>query len=234
MEIKILGICGTPVKGEVTNTEHMLRATIKGCEQYAAQYGDRVKADVVLLGEKKVVSGCTHCNWCLEHQTAGVYCSVKDDISKEIYSKIIEADGLILSTPVYIGGMSWLMAALIHRMRALAEGRYYGIRGPYGGVLQDKVLAATSVAWVRHAGVETAMLTELLAGFVFDMVITTAGLEGIYGAGGVSAAPLGQLVGVQKDRIALASCRSIGKRVVERCRIIKAGKKALEYFPAYL
>lgn len=234
MDIKILAICGTPIKGEVTNTEYMLKEVIRFSEVHAKQLGDKVKTDLVLLGEDKIKSGCTHCNWCLNSQTADVFCSIKDDLSKEIYPKVVEADGLILGTPVYFGGMSWLMASFVHRMRALAEGCYYGIRGPYGGVLQDKILATTSVAWGRHLGVETAMITELLAGFVFDMVITGAGLEGLYGAGGGSAAPLDQLVAVKKDKVAMAGCQALGKRVVERCRVIKAGKKALKYLPAYL
>jgi multimeric flavodoxin WrbA len=235
MDINILGVCGSPVKGEVTNTEHIVRAILNSCEKQGTRYGGniKIKTDLVLLGESNIEAGCTHCNWCLNFQTADVFCSHNDDM-KEIYPKIIEADGLIFGTPVYIGGMSWLMAAFIHRIRALLEGRYYGFRGPLGGVLKDKILAASSVAWVRHAGVETAMHSILLSGFVFDFVITGASLPALYGAGGVSAAPLGQLGGVRNDKVAMEGAAAIGVRVVERCCLIKAGKQALKYLPAYL
>ena len=157
MEIKILGICGSPVKGETTNTEYMVKAILDSCKGQEAKYSGHVQinTELVVLGESNIEAGCTHCNWCLDYQTADVYCSINDDM-RYIYPKIVEADGLIFGTPVYIGGMSWLMASFIHRIRALLEGRYYGIRGPLGGVLKEKILAASSVAWVRHAGVAIA------------------------------------------------------------------------------
>lgn len=233
MKIKLLAICGTPVKGEMTNTEYMLNEILKSSEQRAAELGDEIETDLVLLGEKKIDGGCDHCNWCLKYQTADVYCSKNDDM-EEIYPKIIECDGLILGTPVYIGGMTWLLTAFVHRLRALWEGRYYGFRGPYDTVLKDKVFAASSVAWARHGGVETAMLHALLAGIGYTMIPVQGGVYGFFGAGGVSAAPLGQLVAVSKDKFGMLAAHELGNCVVDRCRLVKAGKAALKYFPAYL
>jgi len=238
MEIKILGISGTPVKEELTNTEHMTREILNNSEKHGSTVGVEVKTELIKLGDDKIKCGCTHCNFCLEKQTADIICPINDAMSKEIYPKIIEADALVLATPVYIMGMSWLMACFVHRLRALAEGRYYGFRGPHGdgttGILGNKVLAAASVAWVRHDGVETAMLNELFPALLFGMIPVTASINGGFGVGGVSAAPLGQLVAVKKDKLAIAAEKTVGKRIVDVCRLVKAGKKALANYPAYI
>ena len=61
------------------------------------------------------------------------------------------------------------------------------------------------------------MLNILLSGYVFEMVMTGACLPALYGAGGVSAAPLGQLGAIRNDRVAMEGAAAIGVRVVERC-----------------
>lgn len=219
--VKVLGICATPVKGEKTNTEFILDTILNS----ATAKGDDVQVEKILLAEKKIVSGCDHCNFCLKHQTADKICSKKDDMN-ELYPKIIGTDALVLATPVYIGRLSWLMAEVIDRLRALAEGKYYGIRGPMGGVLKDKIFGCASVAWIRHAGVETAQLSMLSLPLFFEMIPVSGG--GGYGVGGVTASPLGQLVGVSKDKFAITAAQRLGARVVEIARIVKAGKEALK------
>ncbi|RLI05118.1 hypothetical protein DRO26_03135 [Candidatus Bathyarchaeota archaeon] len=231
MGIKIFGICGTPVKGE-TNTEVLLKAVLNSAVEAGKRYGEKVETDFVRLADLKITSGCTHCNWCLQLQTADRFCSIKDDMEK-IYPKIVEADGLVFATPVYISSISWLFAAFVHRLRALAEGRYYGVRGPYGGILKDKVVVGCSVAWVRHGGVETTLINILqICGILGFIPILSPGFG--YGVGGVSAAPLDKLFGVKDDRIAMASAANYGSEMVRLIRIIKAGKQALREMPAYI
>ena len=226
MLIKVLGICGTPVKGE-TNTEILLRATLDA----ARGQGDDVQTDMVLLADKKITTGCDHCNWCLQLQTADKFCAKNDDMN-EIYPKVVEADVLILATPVYIGRLSWLAASFVDRLRALAEGRYYGIRGPLGGILKEKLFGCCSVAWLRHGGVEGAQLSMIQGALVVDMIVVSGGFQ--FGAGGVSAAPLGQTGAVKNDRFAMASAQSLASRLVEVSRLLKAGREALRYMPAYI
>jgi len=226
MVIKVLGICGTPVKGE-TNTEILLQATLDA----ARGQGDDVQTDMVLLADKKITTGCDHCNWCLQLQTADKFCAKNDDMA-EIYPKVVEADVLILATPVYIGRLSWLAASFVDRLRALAEGRYYGIRGPLGGILKEKLFGGCSVAWLRHGGVEGAQLSMIQGALVVDMIVVSGGFQ--FGAGGVSAAPLGQTGAVRNDRFAMASAQSLASRLVEVSRLLKAGREALRYMPAYI
>ena len=227
MAIKVLGICSTPVKGE-TNTEILLKATLDG----AGQQADDVETEVIRLGEKKIQSGCIHCNWCLQRQTADKFCALNDDMSAEIYSKVLDADALVLATPVYIGRLSWLAASFLDRLRALIEGRYYGLRGPFGGALKEKVFGCCSVAWVRNGGVESAQLSMIQGALIFNMVVVSGGF--VFGAGGVSAAPLGHTGAVRDDEIAMSTAQTLGKRIVEVTRTLKAGREALRYMPAYI
>ena len=112
MAIKVLGVCCTPVKGE-TNTEILLQAALDAAKQGA----DDVEIELVRLGEKKIQSGCIHCNWCLQRQTADKFCAFKDDMSNEIYAKVVDAGALIVATPVYIARLSWLAASFMDRRR---------------------------------------------------------------------------------------------------------------------
>jgi len=226
MTIKVLGIVATPVKGD-TNTEILCQAVLDA----AMAQGDDVQIEVIRLSEMNLKAGCTHCNWCLERQTPERHCAIDDDM-KIIYPKLIETDTLVLASPVYIGRMSWLLAEFIDRLRALGEGRYYGIRGPYGGAMADKVMTSCAVAWVRHGGVETALLSMQWLANILGGVYISGGFG--HGVGGVSAAPLGHYGAVKDDKLAMASARAVGKEIVRMTRIIKAGKDALRLVPAYV
>ena len=232
MTIKILGVCGTPVREETTNTDILLTAILDAAKEAGERFGERVEIDHIRLAHLKISSGCTHCNWCLNYQTADKFCAIKDDMEK-VYPKVVEADGLVLATPVYISSISWLFAMFIHRLRALAEGRYYGVRGPLGGALKDKLVVPCSVAWVRHGGVETTLINIVqICGILGMIPVLTAGFG--YGVGGVSAAPLGKVGAVKDDTFAMANARNYGYELVRLIRIIKAGKQALREVPAYI
>jgi len=234
MEIKIVGVCGTPVRRKVakgeTNTEVLLNAILDS----AKEQGNDVQTDVLWLVEDGFIKGCDMDNWCLLKQTADKICSKNDVMTNEYYAKVRDCDALVIATPVYIGRMSWLAAAFIDRLRALAEGKYYGFRGPVGPILKDKVLAAAAVAWYRHGGVETALVSTLyLTAAIFGMVPVTSGPAGKayagfgFGAGGVSIGGPEELANVKNDEYAMQSAKNLGRRVVDMARIIKAGKEAL-------
>ena len=227
MAIRILGICATPVKGE-TNTEILLKATLDA----AKAEGNDVETQVIRLADLDIKSGCTHCNWCLSNQTEDKFCAIGDGMNSVVYHRIIEADALVLATPVYIGRMSWLLTAMIDRLRALSEGRYYGERGPFGGIMVDKVVAGCSVAWMRHGGVETALLNILITAAMYNWIPVTAGMG--FGVGGVSAAPLGETKAVRNDKYAMTSAKKVGTALARMTRIIKAGKEMLRRSPAYV
>lgn len=218
MPVKILGICGSPVKGG--NTEVFVSEALKTAEGL----GD-VSTELVRLIEKRI-GDCRHCNWCTSKQEAGSFCCIKDDML-EMYPKIIEADVLLLATPTYAGRLSGYSAVFLDRFRALVLGKRYR------GVLRNKVGGAMTVAWMRNAGPETALLSVATAYLMWGMVLASPGEGGSeFGAVGVSSdGGSGRFVpeekqGVLKDKLGMASARALARRTVELARIMKAGQEA--------
>jgi len=69
MEINILGVCGSPIKGG--NAEAFLNEALK-----AAGKIDGVRTEIITLAGKNI-EGCKHCNWCLVKQEKGKFCFLR-------------------------------------------------------------------------------------------------------------------------------------------------------------
>ncbi len=213
--IKILGICGSHVKGG--NTEHFLRKALEAVENE-----EHVLTEIYNLSGKKF-SGCVHCNWCINKQRKDKYCALNDDL-EEIFPKVLEADGLLLATPVYLGRLTGLLGSFMDRMRVFAEGAYYH------GSLKNKVGGALAVAWFRHGGIESALLS-ILYGFLLMQMIPASvpGVGALYGAGAVSSIrgegtfdPEKRLA-VLEDELGLKGAKAILKRMIELVRLTRYG-----------
>jgi len=218
MEIKILGVCGSPIKRG--NTEVFLEVALK-----AARETEGVTTEAVSLSGKDI-SDCQHCNWCLTGQKPGQFCQQNDDMNA-IYPLLVEADGLLLASPVYFGRLSGRMACFIDRLRAFVYGNYYR------GQLKGKVGGALAVGWTRHGGVETTLFTLNLAFSSLGM-LTAHERGAALGAGGVSSlsgsgkfTPDDKLA-VLKDEYGLRSARRLARRMVELIRIVKLGREVLD------
>ncbi len=144
MAIKLLGICGSPVKEG--NTEVFLIEALKELGN-----GKGVEGEIITLAGKKI-GNCLHCNWCVRKQTPEQFCSQKDDMS-EIYRKMLEADGVLLATPVHFGRLSGLMANMIDRCRVFMHGNLLE------GKLRNKVAGSLVVLFFRCGGAETALMS---------------------------------------------------------------------------
>lgn len=220
MEITVLGVCGSPVKGG--NTEVLLTEALK-----AAEAVPHTHTHLVRLADHKI-GDCRHCNWCLAKQDIAAVCALKDDMA-EIYPLILAADVLLLATPTYAARLSGYLAAFLDRCRPLVLGKYYK------RVLTNKVGGAMTVAWMRNAGPETALLSVVSAYLMWGMVVASPGEGGCqYGAVGLSSEGGSgkfdpeERIGVLKDKIGMDSARLLGKRSVELARIMRAGQEALE------
>jgi multimeric flavodoxin WrbA len=219
MTVKIFGVCGSPIKGG--NTEVFLKEALKAAEKI----GD-VEIDMLSVAGKDI-KDCRHCNWCISKQEEGKICALKDDMH-EFYFKMLEADGILVASPVYIGRMSGYLANLIDRCRALVHGNYYGHR------LKYKVGGALAVVWYRHSGAETTLLTINMAFGIYDMIVVYPGMVSAHGAAGVSSIggvgefDPGDKLQVLKDSWGLHSAHVLGERVAEVAKLIKAGKESVE------
>jgi multimeric flavodoxin WrbA len=103
--MKILAISGSPRKDG--NTVNLLSEALKG----AAKEGSET--------ELFSVSGKTiaPCDACISCRKTGKCCI--DDDMEELYAKMLEADGIIFGTPIYLYGMAAQTKAIIDRTFAL-------------------------------------------------------------------------------------------------------------------
>jgi len=103
--MKIIGICGSPRKG---NTEWMLRKLLEGATKAGAE------TELILLREKDIQA----CDGCLSCEVGGKQrkgiCRIQDDM-QHIYPKLVEADGLAFGTPVYFEMLSGLLKNFMDR-----------------------------------------------------------------------------------------------------------------------
>ena len=219
MDINVLGICGSPIKGG--NTEHFLKEAVNVITGMSG-----VNTEIITLAGKHI-SDCIHCNWCLRKQEEGKFCAIEDDMV-EIFPKVIDADVLLLATPAYVARVSGYLAVAMDRLRACAFGNVYE------GRLKDKVGGALAVAWMRHGGVETSLLSIDYFFLGFEMIPASVHHPGVlFGAGGVSSFggtgkfDLKDKLGIRKDEWGLNGARALAKRAVELARIIKTGKEIL-------
>jgi multimeric flavodoxin WrbA len=223
MEIKILGICGSPIKGG--NVEVFLAEALK-----AAAEEHEVKAETITLAHKNI-KDCIHCNWCVMKQTEDKLCAQGDDMV-EIYPKILEADGFLFATPVYNLRLSGYLANFFDRWRCLVEARLF--RGK--AALKNKVAGALAVSWFRNQGPETALLSIYLN--LIGMEIIPVGLPlgtgspcgavGLSSEGGTGVFKREVKLGVLKDEWGLESARLLGRRVIQMIKLVKAGQKVIE------
>lgn len=220
MEIKVLGVCGSPIKGG--NTEVFLKEALK-----VAQGLGNVSTELIPLAGKRI-EDCRHCNWCVSKQEQNKFCATKDDMA-EIYPKILEADALLLATPTYATRLSGYLASFIDRFRAIILGKHYK------RMLTNKVAGAMTVAWRRNTGPETALLSVISSFLVWGMIVVSPG-EGFCQFGAIGLASEGgtgkfdpeDKLGVSKDKLGMTSAHNLAKRLVEVTRMLKAGREALK------
>ena len=107
--MKVVGICGSPRKG---NSEWMLKRFLESVAK------DGAEIDLILLRQKNIKG----CDGCLKCEVGGKeregLCRITDDM-EEIYPKLLEADCLVLGTPVYFEMLSGLLKNFIDRTCAI-------------------------------------------------------------------------------------------------------------------
>lgn len=102
MSKKVLILSGSPRKGG--NSDILCEEFVRG----AVDSGN--EAELIRVAEKKVAP-CSACYWCREN---GGKCVHKDDMA-EILQKMIDADVLVLASPVYFYSIDAQLKAVIDR-----------------------------------------------------------------------------------------------------------------------
>ncbi len=159
--MKILGICSSPrMEG---NTNYYLNTVLEEASRLGAE------TEIIKLAGKKI-SGCNACYKCVEAKK----CIIEDDF-QEIFDKIIEADGLLLASPVYHSCITPELKCVLDRAGfsgRWAKNEMKQTESSYewkGSALSGKVVAPVTVA--RRAGQNFAFAEILLWATANDCII---------------------------------------------------------------
>jgi multimeric flavodoxin WrbA len=101
----------------------------------------------------EAVHGCCHCNSCEKTNR----CVFTDDKCNQLIEKCLEADGIIIGSPVYFAGPNGALCALLDRVFYAASNFGYNFAGKPG--------AAIATCWRAGA---TATLDRLNKYFTFS------------------------------------------------------------------
>jgi len=186
----IVGICGSPRKQA---TEYVLREALDMLEKMGFE------TEFFTVRGKKI-GFCRHCDYCLENKE----CAVKDDMY-ELYPLLKDAKGIVIATPVYNGGVSAQIKAVMDRCRALgaADRNFF----------RYKVGMAIAVGGDRIGGQELA-IQQIITFYVLNGVIPVSG--GSFGANlGATFWSKDTLEGVKKDEEGFRSLKKTVKKFSE-------------------
>jgi multimeric flavodoxin WrbA len=179
--MKVLAFNGSPRKDG--NTAILIKYVFRELEK------EGLETELVQFSGKKI-HGCIACYKCFKNKDRR--CSVKDDYVNTCIEKMIDADGIILGSPVYFADVTAEMKALIDRAGFVSLAN--------NGLYKNKV-GASVVALRRTGGIHTldSMNHFFLAG---QMIIVGRGIG------------IGRNIGeVEKDEEGLQMVKTLGQRM---------------------
>ena len=184
--MKVLGIvCSPRLHG---NTELMVQESLHGAQEAGAE------VELVTLAGKNIAF-CDGCHSCRANEG----CHIKDDM-QDIYTKLLEADGIIFGTPVYYWSVSAQAKALIDRTFVLDA----------GSKLRNKVAGVVMTA--QRSGVSGVVATFNWF-FVPQRMVMVGWADGFTGDEGFT-----DKEAVKKDKKGMARAEALGEKVVEYIR----------------
>jgi len=192
----ILGISGSPRN---MATEHILGEALKMLEEKGLE-------TMQFTVRGKQISPCRHCDYCLKNKE----CIVKDDMY-QLYPLILEAQGFVIATPVYNGGMSAQTKIVIDRTRATLAADPKALRMKPG--------MAIAIGGDRMGGQELAV-QQIHTFYILNGMIPVSG--GFFGANlGATFWSRDTLEGAMKDEEGLRTLRKTTKRFAETVMLLE-------------
>jgi len=203
--VRILGVCSSPRKA---STLYCLEQALKEAEKVPG-----VQTSLLHLRGKSLVKPCLHCDYCLRNP---LRCSQKD-VMNELYDSLLEHDGFLIATPVYIGTVSGQLKAFLDRLRAVWV-RASALTGKAGG--------AIAVGGDRAGGHEPALLA--IASFYLTFgVLPVAGVPGGNLGACVWAPDTTAPFSESSDPEGLRVVRALGLRVAQHAAWLKRARRTL-------
>ena len=159
-----------------------------------------IETEVIQLGGK-TIHGCTACYKCFENKDKE--CAIKDDELNNYIKKMMEADGIIIGSPVYFSNVTSEVKAFIDRAGLVARAN--------DSLLKRKVGAA--VVAVRRAGATFAFSAINFFFFIQQMIVPGS----IYWNLAIGREP-GE---VQKDAEGMMTFKTLGQNMAWLIKKIK-------------
>jgi len=186
----ILGISGSPRK---KSTEYVLN---KALDDLSGK-GFETKMFTV---RGKIIGPCRHCDYCIKKKE----CIQKDGMT-EAYELLKKADGIIIASPMYNGGISAQTKSLMDRTRALGAEDI--------NLLNGKVGMSIAIGGDRVGGQELA-IQQINTFYILNGIIPVSG--GPFGANlGPCFWSKDSLEGVKQDEYGFKTLNMTLKRFVE-------------------
>ncbi len=152
--MKAIGICGSPRKEG--NTEILLRKCLDILEKGG------IDTELIRLCDKKI-SPCMACGVC--RKTLDKTCSIKDDDFHAVFSSMVEADIIVIGSPVYFGSATPQLMSLLDRAGYVSRGN--------GNLFSRKIGGPLVVA--RRAGHNFTYAQLLFWFMINDMIVPGSG-----------------------------------------------------------
>lgn len=205
--IKILGISGSPRN---MATDFLVQEALKiAREKYGAETD-------YFSSKGKKLNFCIHCDFCIKKKEG---CIHKDDISAELYDKMIWADAWVIGTPVYQGTVSAQTKTIMDRCRAVVA------RDPK--VFLNKVGMGIADGGDRIGGQEPAIQTILNFYVINEMIPVGGGSFGANLGGTFWSQDMGA-EGVSEDSEGMRSLRKTLKKLIQTTQLIKKATSGAE------
>ena len=150
--MRVFGICASPRNN---TTEYVLSQAIQKLVE------DGFDTEIFTCMGKDI-KPCMHCDYCLEHKE----CIINDDM-QEVYDGLLNADGIILATPIQSGGISSNLAAIMDRTRALEAVDY--------NILRGKIGMSIAVGGDRTGGQDFAHLSNITYFMIHGIIPVSGG-----------------------------------------------------------
>ena len=187
MKLMIVGICGSPREQA---TDYVLKEALRMLNEK----GFETRLWTV---RGKWIEFCTHCDYCLKNKG----CFFQDDM-QELYALLTEAKGIIFATPVYNGGVSAQIKAVMDRTRALVAADK--------NVFKGKIGMGIAIGGDRNGGQEFALM-QIHSFYIINGMIPVSG--GFFGANlGATFWSKDTLEGVKSDEEGFRSLKKTVKR----------------------
>ena len=150
--MKVFGICASP---RINTTYHVLNNALNILEKHGFE-------TVSFNCNAKNIKPCMHCDYCLENKK----CIIDDDMDF-VYENLLNADGIILATPIQSGSISSNLSAIMDRTRALEAVDY--------NILRGKIGMSIAVGGDRTGGQDFAHLSNITYFMIHGIIPVSGG-----------------------------------------------------------